>query len=143
MIKTLRQFFKPDPVIRDWSLYVITKGNKYYVGITSYKDVRRRIRQHGTRKGSAWMLKFKHEPTRIVEVKKLGRISRSQAEKYENDLTHKYMNEHGKRNVRGGYNVRTGWMLMRQYNPGSIQDILQIFGLSITMGALILFVVSR
>lgn len=137
----MKSFFKPDPEVRNWKLYVVDKGGKRYVGITPKKDAMSRIRQHGTRNGSAWMRMFRDQPTRVVEIKDLGKIPRQRAEYIENKETIKHMRKLGKRNVRGGFNVKTGPLLLPQYNPGSYQDILQIVGIAFVLFVLIFIVV--
>lgn len=141
MKNVLKDFFKPDPMIRDWKVYVISQGNKYYVGITSRKNPQKRIGEHGTKKGAAWTSLYKEKPKRVIEVRRLGKIPRWQAENIENDITHEYMRRHGNKNVRGGYNVSIRSIFLRQYNPGSVQDVLQILLIAAVFGAVIILAV--
>jgi predicted GIY-YIG superfamily endonuclease len=114
-----------DPVIRNYSLYALElMGGKYYVGLTARKDVSRRIRQHGGRRGARWTAK--HPPIKVVEVRVLGRMPKIRAENLENDMAHEYMDRYGMQNVRGGRMVRTGFLFLRTYNPGTKKELMQV-----------------
>ncbi len=134
-------FFKPDPVIRNWKLYIISQGDKIYIGITSRKNPQTRINEHGTKKGAKWTYSHKQAPKKIIEIRQLGKISKYQAENIENNITHEYMNKYGKRKVRGGRMTATRRIVLRQHNPGSIQDITQILMISIVFAILILITI--
>lgn len=87
---------------------------KYYVGITSRKDVNTRVEEHISGVGARWTLL--HKPVDIIEVKDLGLVPKKVAENTENEITIEYMDRFGTQNVRGGKNVSTGHILFRQYN---------------------------
>jgi predicted GIY-YIG superfamily endonuclease len=121
--------------VRDWSLYV-TKLNdgKYYVGITSYKDIERRIAQHGGRNGA----KFTRgkRVVSIIETRHLGKMPRRKAEDIENQVFLQYRKQYGYHNVRGGYNAFLKPSLTPNYTPGSKESI--IFILTCLIAAIVL-----
>ena len=93
-----------DETVRHWWLYAIAlEQGKYYVGITSRKDPRDRLRQHGGAYGASWTKKYKPlKPIQPLALKDLGRITQTAAEQQEQDLFEEYAKVHGLRNVRGG-----------------------------------------
>jgi len=81
-------------------LYVLKlEQGKYYVGVTS-KTPEIRMKEHTNGFGAAWTRKYK--PLKLLDKKGLGLITYEEAEKYENKVVRKYMNERGFNNVRGG-----------------------------------------
>lgn len=121
--------------IRNWSLYAIRKSDgKYYVGLTSYSDARKRIRQHGGRKGAYINRGLKVEE--VLEIRKIGKMPAWRAQALENDMTIEYMKKFGQEQVRGGRMIRKGRLFFREYNPGTNQAIVQT--LLLMVGVLII-----
>jgi len=85
-----------------WTLYILKcKGDKWYVGITS-KTPEERLDEHRRKvRGAYWTMKY--EPESIYYREDLGEVSKDVAEKYEDQVTLKYMKQHGVNNVRGGH----------------------------------------
>lgn len=88
--------------VRNWTAYVLKlEQGKYYVGITSYRDVSRRLEVHKSGVGgSKWTVIYK--PIQILETKQLGRMSESEATKFENNLALETQSKYGAGNVYGG-----------------------------------------
>ena len=82
-------------------LYVLKlEQEKYYVGITT-KAPEDRMKEHLNEFiGAAWTKKYK--PLTLLDKKDLGFMTYEEAEKYENKVLRKYMDERGYNNVRGG-----------------------------------------
>lgn len=96
----LRNKKEPRLKLRNYTLYVLMlERNKYYVGITAQR-VDKRFAQHLDGTGAKWTQK--HKPIGILESKKLGYMSESEATVFENKRTRDLMDEHGVSNVRGG-----------------------------------------
>lgn len=75
------------------SLYILElAGGKYYVGKTT--DIKRRVEQHLTGRGSEWTKL--HKPIKVLETRKL------KDEHDENNTTKDLMKKYGIDNVRGG-----------------------------------------
>jgi predicted GIY-YIG superfamily endonuclease len=92
---------KIKPIIRDYRLYVLQLENeKYYVGVTAYKNVKVRYQQHLDGIGAKWTAL--HKPKSIIEVKELGMLKQSDAALLEDELTLYYMEKYGVASVRGG-----------------------------------------
>lgn len=126
--------------IRNWKLYVIqfTDG-MYYIGIAAYKDVHRRIRQHGSNKGALWARG--KVLAQIVEMQELGRVRRNIAEKHENDITLAYRKKFGRKRVRGGYNSQMLTSLVPTFSPGSKESVRFVIG-SITVAVALLTIIA-
>lgn len=87
--------------IRNYHLYaLLLENNHYYVGMTAYKGAIKRYEQHKTGKGAQWT-KI-HKPLEMIEVIELGSCAQTNASKYENELTIKYVEMYGVQRVRGG-----------------------------------------
>lgn len=84
-----------------WWLYVLKlEDGRWYVGITS-KTPEERFQEHLLgKRGAYWTMK--HRPIEIELREDLGVVSKEHAEKYENKVTRKLMEERGLNNVRGG-----------------------------------------
>lgn len=125
--------------VRDWTLYVIkfTDGT-YYIGITSYHDVMKRISQHGGPLGARWS----HNKTleEVVETRRLGHITRLKAENIENDVTLEYRKKYGGAIVRGGYNANVQYSLIPNFTPGSMQMAMFILACLAIALILVLFI---
>lgn len=97
-------------------LYILElEGNKYYVGITARHNPMERITQHGGILGARWT--SLHLPSKVLEIRPLGHISKPDAEKIENNETNKLMDVHGIHNVRGGFMVSSYPIFTRIYTP--------------------------
>jgi predicted GIY-YIG superfamily endonuclease len=127
--KLLRQqrksFNQANPKIRFYTLYALRlKQGKYYIGMTSYRDVMRRYEQHATGTGSKWTKLY--PPIEIIETRPVGQITESDCASLENQMTMEYMDKYGDRNVRGGalccVNYETN---MKHYNYYSIVKIIK------------------
>ncbi len=134
---------RPDKkAVRDWTLYVIRfSDGSYYIGITAYKDFKRRIRQHGGRMGARWNLGKTVEE--IVEVQPLGKMPRVTAENIENDVTLQYRKQYGSAKVRGGYNAWVARSIIPIYTPGSVQSVLFVLACFLLALVLLLIVVLK
>lgn len=76
------------------------ENDKYYVGITQ-KSPEYRMKEHARHiNGAHWTHEYK--PLSLYDKKDLGRISKSQAEDYENKAVREYAKAKGIENVRGG-----------------------------------------
>lgn len=84
-------------------IYVLElHGGKYYIGQTT---TRKRIEDHKKGKGSAWSKK--HGVVSVLEEYEIPVESHDHAELIENMKTIQYMNQHGWKNVRGGFWTNT------------------------------------
>ena len=131
-----------EQAIRNWTLYVIkfTDGT-YYVGITAYKDVMRRITQHGGAKGARWSRGKVLE--KVVEIRELGKLPRIDAENIENEVTLHYRKMYGSR-VRGGYNAYLKSSIIPNFTPGSLQSLAFILAsLLIALCTLIIMIYQQ
>lgn len=91
--------------IRDWTAYTVKLDDgTYYNGITSYKNVGRRIGQHGGRKGARWARGKK--VVEVIETRHLGKMPRRKAEEIENQITLENRKRYGYKRVRGGYDTQ-------------------------------------
>lgn len=106
--------------LRYWTLYVVqfTDGH-YYVGITSYRDAQKRIRQHGGLRGAR--VNRGKTLKQIIEVRRLGLMTGQAAGQIENNITLAYRKKYGARKVRGGYDTMKRTPLIPTYTPGSSQ----------------------
>lgn len=92
---------KLDPRIRFFTLYaLLLEGDKYYVGLTARRDVRKRFNEHIEGKGAKWTKIYK--PVEILEVRELGKITESEACKKENVMALEYIALYGHEHARGG-----------------------------------------
>ena len=92
---------KLNPKIRFYTLYaLLLENDKYYVGLTARRDVRKRFNEHLTGTGAKWT--SLHKPIEIIEVRELGRITESEACKKENTMAWEYIGIHGHEHTRGG-----------------------------------------
>ena len=91
---------------RRWHLYVLLlEGGNYYIGITGYKSINHRYRQHRAGKGASWTRL--HKPVKVVETWVLGEMAESRAVKTETETTVAYIKRYGIDRVRGGILVNT------------------------------------
>ena len=96
-----KQYYKQNPKVRDYRLYALRlEHDKYYVGVTAYKDVRVRYQQHLVGTGAKWTAL--HKPIEIMEVREIGVLRQGDACILEDEMTLSYMAEYGVGNVRGG-----------------------------------------
>jgi len=100
--KALRQKQKQDKLkVRNYTLYALKlTDEKYYIGLTSYKNVNVRYNQHLDGSGAKWTKLYK--PTEIIETRKIGHIPEKDALILETKLTVEYIEKYGIENVRGG-----------------------------------------
>ena len=88
---------------KNYWLYVLKlEQGKYYVGVTSHDNPYMRIRQHGKFASAAWTDKYKPLKDPLVELKKVGNMTYSEAKKIESNLMMEYVDKYGQNNVRGG-----------------------------------------
>ena len=107
--------------IREFQLYVLyCEGGNRYVGITAYKDVNKRLKEHKNGKGAKWT--SLHKPLYIEESYTLGVMSESQAVKLETIKTLELMQEYGTANVRGGKFCQVEERVMLSTNIGLLND---------------------
>lgn len=93
--KPARLAYSKRPII----LYALRlEDGCFYVGMT--RDVQKRYKAHGTRKGAAWTRT--HHPIEIIETRTTGLIDDSQAALLEDDMTIEYALKYGSALVRGG-----------------------------------------
>lgn len=131
-----------DTQIKHFWLYILKLvDHKYYVGITTKVDPYKRIAQHYAGHFSAAQWTKKYKPVETLEVRDLGNITQTEADRLEDKQTLEYMKLYGYQNVRGGkYNysgkyVRVG----SHYWRGVAFD--NVFGLSFVLITLVLLVV--
>src|SRR5579883_1255754 len=102
--RKLRRLRNDKSIVRDYRLYALSLAdNKYYVGLTAYKDVTRRFNAHlngRTAGGAKWT--SAHKPLAILEVREIGKTSKRNAEAAETSMTLEYIEKFGLENVRGG-----------------------------------------
>lgn len=104
---------KAPPTGHFWLYIIALEQDKYYVGITRYKDPYRRINQHGTKQGAAWTRKYKPlKPLQVVRLENLGFIPATEAERRENAAFEEFRKLYGLQNVRGG-KVTSRWPVYR------------------------------
>ena len=125
-------------MIRHWWLYAIAlHGGKYYVGITSYGDPYRRLRQHGTLLGARWTKKYRPiKPIKPVVLKDIWRMSLANAEKREQQLFEEFRSQYGIKNVRGGRIVGSGniYRIGKVYFDRNMLETLGVALLLLTCG---------
>lgn len=113
--------------VRNWTAYTVKLSDgTYYNGITAFKDARRRIGQHGGRKGAKWARGKK--VVSVVEARHLGRMPRRKAEEIENQITLENRKRYGYRRVRGGYDTQRKTSIIPTYTPGSKESVIFILG---------------
>lgn len=96
--------------MKHFRLYALKlKDGKYYVGMTAKRNPYDRIRSHGSFLGARWTMV--HQPIEVMEVKDIGYVTSTEAERQEQELTLTYMKEYGYKNVRGGSVTYTGQIL--------------------------------
>lgn len=88
---------------RYYSLYaLLLEDNNYYVGMTSYKDVRRRFHEHAESGQRSAMWTRLHKPIDIIETRYVGYMRQSECAELEDRMTIEYMDKYGIEVVRGG-----------------------------------------
>jgi predicted GIY-YIG superfamily endonuclease len=126
--------------VRNWTAYTVKLSDgTYYNGITAFKNVGRRIGQHGGRKGAKWARGKK--VVSVVETKPLGRMSRRQAEEIENQITLNNRKRFGYKRVRGGYNAQLKSSLIPNYAPGSKESIVFILT-SLAVAIILIWIIT-
>ncbi len=97
---------------KNWWVYVLRlEEGKYYVGITSQTPEKRMQEHINHQHGAYWTMKYK--PLEIIEMRKLGELTREEAEAIENIRTRQLMKEFGINNVRGGDITMTSNLIRR------------------------------
>ena len=88
--------------LRNFQLYALELENgHYYVGMTAYRDIQIRFKQHlSKQKGAKWTRL--HKPIKIIETREVGYMYESEVCKLENDMTTEYIIKYGINMVRGG-----------------------------------------
>ena len=104
-----------------WLYVLYLQDDKYYVGMTAKSNPLYRIDNHGDILGALWT--YDHKPIKILEIIDVGKVTREQAERMENDLTLVYMNHHSRHKVRGGYMATPGWLYFRAKNPTALRPL--------------------
>lgn len=90
-----------NPRVRFFTLYaLLLENDKYYVGLTARRDVRKRFNEHLDGTGAKWTKL--HKPIKILEVRELGKITESEACKKENAMALEYIGLYGHEHTRGG-----------------------------------------
>lgn len=132
----MKQKFIDKNAIRNWTLYIVEfTDSTFYIGITSYKDVNHRLKQHGRRNGAKWARGKTIKG--VIETRALGRISRLEAEAIENEMTLRLRKQYGYKRVRGGYNANVKPSIVPAYTPGSTASTLFILA-SLAIAVLLL-----
>lgn len=86
---------------KDYWLYLLELDGGYlYIGITSRPNPRIRINEHFLGKGAEWTKL--HEPVRVLSLKKLGYMTKQEAEALEENATQRFMDIYGYNKIRGG-----------------------------------------
>lgn len=124
---------------RDWKLYVIKFSDQtYYIGITSRSDVMTRVKQHGGYLGAKWTQYKSLEE--VIEIRRLGKISRGKAEAIENKITLEYIKRYGRVNVRGGDKVGVKQLVFSNYYLSSLQvSLFTAFMVALSLALLLLY----
>src|SRR5690554_2926957 len=124
---------------KHFHLYVLKlEHGKYYVGLTTQSNPRRRIAKHKSGfAGAAWTRL--HEPIKTLELRDLGSLTQEEADKIEEQTTLRYMKKHGYNNVRGAYLSYTGKYVRRFglfFQHTEYQAAMTIILLMLIMGIL-------
>lgn len=122
-----------------WYLYILKlEDSKYYVGITS-KTPKVRMHEHLNGVRAAYWTS-KHKPIEIILEEDLGVVTKSHAERYENQITRNLMKERGINNVRGG-DLTSTEKYIKRFGYFWLEDIWNVITYIILLLIIIIYLV--
>ena len=134
---------KSTPTKHYWLYALRLEQGKYYIGITSRKDPRQRIKEHMNGFYSAQWAK-RYRPLEVHEILDIGDLTEPEAKRVESKRTIQYMKKYGLQSARGGkFNysgkyVSLGMWLARR------EDFYMLLGVLVMLGCMIgLYLIAR